>query len=102
MQARLKPTGPAVGLLPDAKFEIRQVTLEPGDILFAFTDGVTDAANPQGEHYGDKRLAELLHWPGLSAKALMNLVEYTIHQHIQDAIQFDDITMIALRNIGAK
>ncbi|MEW5871003.1 MAG: SpoIIE family protein phosphatase [Chloroflexota bacterium] len=100
IKARLKPTGPAVGVIPGARFEIGQVDLEPGDLLYAFTDGVPDAANPQGEHYGDKRLSELVRWPGLSAKALLNLVDHHIHNHILDATQFDDITMIALRYLG--
>ncbi len=100
IKERLKPTGPAVGVIPGARFEIGQVDLDPGDILFAFTDGVPDAADPQGEHYGEKRLADLVRWPGISAKALLNLVDHHIHNHIQDAIQFDDITMIALRYLG--
>jgi sigma-B regulation protein RsbU (phosphoserine phosphatase) len=43
VKARLMPTGPAMGMLPDMDFDILQVTLEPGDTLMTFTDGVTDA-----------------------------------------------------------
>jgi len=45
---RLKPTGPAPGMLPDVDYRIGQTQLDPGDILFTFTDGVTDARNPLG------------------------------------------------------
>ena len=43
---RLKPTGPAPGMLPNVDYRIGQAQLDPGDILFTFTDGVTDAKNP--------------------------------------------------------
>ena len=43
IRAQLEPTGPALGIVPGAEYKIRQVRLEPGDTLFAYTDGVTDA-----------------------------------------------------------
>jgi hypothetical protein len=46
-QVYLKPTGPAVGMLPGVKFKMGQAKLEPGDVLFAYTDGVTDARSPR-------------------------------------------------------
>jgi serine phosphatase RsbU (regulator of sigma subunit) len=98
IKARLKPGGPAVGIMPGADFEIRQVDLDPGDIMYVFTDGVPDAANPAGERFSDKRLAELIQQqPGISAKELLDLVDKTVFGHIKDAVQFDDITMMAVR-----
>ena len=99
IKTRLKTCGPAVGVLPDASFEIRQVDLEPGDFLYIFSDGVPDVASPQGEHFTDKRLAELLQQPHASAKGLLDLVDVRVHEHMQTAIQFDDITMMALHYI---
>ncbi|MGD8391513.1 MAG: SpoIIE family protein phosphatase, partial [Desulfobacterales bacterium] len=43
----LKAAGPAVGIMPGAKFKIQQAKLEPGDILIGYTDGVTEALSPQ-------------------------------------------------------
>ena len=48
------PTGPAVGLLPDAAYFVQQAVLEPGSLLFMYTDGVTEARNPQGEMFGEE------------------------------------------------
>jgi phosphoserine phosphatase RsbU/P len=46
VKAALKRTGPAVGAKSKESFKISQIYLNPGDILFGYTDGVTDAKNP--------------------------------------------------------
>ncbi len=48
--------GPALGLLPDPVYEVVETTLEPGDALLLFTDGLFEAANASGEEYGRNRL----------------------------------------------
>ena len=44
---RLTPTGPVVGVIPDAVCDIARAQLATGDVLFAYTDGVTEARNRQ-------------------------------------------------------
>jgi sigma-B regulation protein RsbU (phosphoserine phosphatase) len=95
--ARLKPTGPAVGMFPDIEFKAQQVCLTPGDVLFAFTDGITEARDSNGNFFTEKRLLQLLGQPPSSAAALLNRIDETVHAHIGAAIQFDDITMLAAR-----
>ena len=95
--ARLKPTGPAVGMFPDIEFKAQQVCLRPGDVLFAFTDGITEARDSNGNFFTEKRLLQLLGQPPSSAAALLNRIDETVHAHIGAANQFDDITMIAAR-----
>ena len=56
----IQPTGPAVGMMPDMKFKIQQIQLEPGDILIGYTDGVTEGKNPDGALFTNKRLKSLL------------------------------------------
>ncbi len=60
----LCPSGMALGLDPGALFdetlEEAVVTLEPGDLLVLYTDGITETANPEGEEFGRWRLAEVL------------------------------------------
>jgi sigma-B regulation protein RsbU (phosphoserine phosphatase) len=56
----LTPTGQAVGMFPQAKFEYKQIQLKPGDILFSYTDGVIDARSPEDERFTKKRLISLL------------------------------------------
>lgn len=97
IKARLPATGPAVGMMPDASFDIQQVKLEPGDTLFSFSDGVTDARNPAGKFFGEKGILPLLVEPASSASALLARFETALRNHIDTADQFDDITMLAVR-----
>lgn len=97
VKARLDPTGPAVGMFPGAEFEIKDVKLEPGDMLFGFTDGVTDARNPAGKLFHEAGVYELIKSPMDSAVGWLDRVDYALYNHIGDAVQFDDITMVAAR-----
>jgi sigma-B regulation protein RsbU (phosphoserine phosphatase) len=53
---RLAPTAIALGILPDATFELFEAELEPGDRMLLYTDGVTEAANVRDEEYGEARV----------------------------------------------
>src|SRR5207249_4196054 len=94
---RLKPTGPAPGMLPDVDYKLGQAQLEPGDSLFMFTDGVTDAKNPVGELFTEKRMLALVAPPAESALDLLDRVDAALQEHIGTADQFDDITMLVAR-----
>jgi sigma-B regulation protein RsbU (phosphoserine phosphatase) len=97
VKVRLRPTVPAVGLFPDIEFKMLQVDLEPGDVLFAFTDGVTEARAPNDGFFTEERLLQLLEQPAPSALALLKRIDESLRSHIGAATQFDDITMIAAR-----
>jgi serine phosphatase RsbU (regulator of sigma subunit) len=97
VKAYLEPTGPVVGIFPRIDFKIYQAQLEPGDILLAFTDGVTDALNPAGDMFTRERLALMLEQPFLSASTLLDQIENDLQAHVAGANQFDDITMLAVR-----
>lgn len=97
--ARLKPTGPAPGLLPDAEYRIGEVLLEPGDTLYMFTDGVTDARDLEGQLFTAERALEILAHPFGSAQQLIERIDDALIQHIGGAAQFDDITMLAVRRL---
>ena len=67
--------------------------------MFTFTDGVPDAHSPVGEKYSDAKLETLLESEKFeTAEALLDNIETVLWEHIADAIQFDDITMMAIRN----
>lgn len=100
IKARLKPTGPAPGMFPDVDYKLGQVVLEPGDVLFCFTDGVTDAKDEQGHMFGEKRLMELAGHGAESVSALLERVDVAVHEHIGGAAPFDDITMIGVGRAG--
>lgn len=93
----LKPTGPAVGVMPDMEFLIRQTLLEPGDILFSYTDGVTEALSADEEEFSRERLLSLCEHPSPSARGLLGRISDELDRHMAGAEQFDDITLLALR-----
>jgi two-component system response regulator len=97
VKARLTPTGPVVGIDAEAQFRFQQVTLEPGDILLVYSDGVPDARNPARERFTPQRLFSLLEQPAPSAAALLERIRADVWHHIGDADQYDDITMLAAR-----
>lgn len=99
IRAKLATTGPVIGLFPELQFEIARAQLQPGDTLFCYTDGVTDARTPSGEFFDVKRLYPLLEQPDPTATALLNRIESSVHAHIASAAQFDDITMLAVRRV---
>ena len=92
----LKPTGPAVGVIADTNYGIEKVIIEQGEMLFGYTDGLTDTVNPEGEYFGAERLAPLL----ALRQPLPALLEQIQHKAVNfsaGAKQTDDITMLAVR-----
>jgi sigma-B regulation protein RsbU (phosphoserine phosphatase) len=58
-----------LGILPEAEYEEHEVQLEPGDQLCFYTDGLVDAHNEAGEHYGGARLQDCLSRHGVEPAA---------------------------------
>jgi serine phosphatase RsbU (regulator of sigma subunit) len=100
VKARLSPNGPAVGVIPGIDFDIGQVCLEAGDILIAYTDGVTEARNLDGKFFTEKQLLALMEQSAPSAVALLDRLEGSVRAHMGNAVQFDDITMLAIRRVS--
>ena len=98
----LKPTGPLVGITPNVKFEIQQVQIEPGDMLFGYTDGVTEALSPNGEFFTKKQLLTVLEQPADSGVDLIEGIKMKVFEHIQNLTPSDDITMLALQRLKPK
>ena len=93
----LKATGTVVGMLPAMEYQVNQVEIEPGDVLIGFTDGVTEAMSPQQKLFGKERLLSLFENLPSTASELIDRINSELFNHIDNAPQFDDITMIALR-----
>jgi sigma-B regulation protein RsbU (phosphoserine phosphatase) len=96
VRARLAPTGPAVGMMPDMTFEVGRARIEPGEGLLAFTDGVTDARGVSGL-YGEERLLALAGQAAPSASALLDKIESAVLAHAAGWEQADDVTLLAVR-----
>jgi sigma-B regulation protein RsbU (phosphoserine phosphatase) len=92
----LRAKGPVVGVITGAEFEIQQARLEYGDILIGYTDGVTEALSPQKILFTKDRLFTLIETPVASANELIERIKTHLFRHIDNAPQFDDITMLAV------
>lgn len=92
----LSAAGPAIGIIPGTKFEIRQSKIEPGNIMIGYTDGVTEALSPHQKMYSKERFHALLEPCPSSAIELIDRIKTDLFDHIDNAPQFDDITMIAV------
>jgi sigma-B regulation protein RsbU (phosphoserine phosphatase) len=96
---RLMPTGPIVGIFPNIDYRVAEVYLEQGDILLAFTDGVTDAQNSAEQMFTKEKLLALLEPATSSANVLLSRIETALHGHIGEAPQYDDITMLVVQRL---
>ena len=97
VKEQLVTTGPLVGVFPGAQFEIQSVSIEPGDTLVAFTDGVTEARNSNDEFFGRERLYALMGRPVSSAAELLDCIQASVQEHMGGADPSDDITLLAVR-----
>jgi phosphoserine phosphatase RsbU/P len=95
--AALKPTGPVVGVVPDARFSVAEIRMENNDLLLAFTDGIPDALNVKEESFGKERLVAALDGCGTVPSAILNQIRIQLAQFIGEADQFDDITLLAVK-----
>ena len=101
----LERGGTVVGILADASFEESIVSLEPGDRLLLYTDGVSEAANPSGELYGEARLLALMRDlpTGLGCKEALARILGEVRQFMRQSEADDDITMVMARIVeGAR
>jgi sigma-B regulation protein RsbU (phosphoserine phosphatase) len=92
----LKAQGPVVGIIPGAEFEIQHAQLEYGDSLIGYTDGVTEALSPQKTFFTKERFLSLIEAPVSSASELIERIKTHLFRHVDNAPQFDDITMLAV------
>jgi sigma-B regulation protein RsbU (phosphoserine phosphatase) len=77
---------------------VETITLEKGDLLFLYTDGLVEARNDEGEMFGSQRLIKLLE--DNQYKTPRELVDWLIEQveqYAPEASQQDDLTALALR-----
>jgi sigma-B regulation protein RsbU (phosphoserine phosphatase) len=94
----LRRTGMALGVLADTLFEQRTVRLDPGDLVFLYTDGITDATDDQEREFGAERLRQALaRGRNAPLAALVASVKGALDEHTGGGAAFDDVTMMAAR-----
>jgi len=93
--------GIALGVTTAATFEDAELRLRPGDALFLYTDGVSEAMDVAGHVFGEDRLAEeLARAAGADCGGIIDAVLAAVARHAEGAEQSDDITMVAFRYLG--
>lgn len=91
----LRPTGPALGLLPDREFKAGVATLEPREGVVAFTDGLVEARSSSGEAFGAQRLRDTLRANSATAGTLVRGVLDALQAFTGQAEPHDDVTLLA-------
>jgi sigma-B regulation protein RsbU (phosphoserine phosphatase) len=96
----LEPTGTVVGLLPDVEYTQDTIQLEPGDVLLAFTDGISEAMNYDDQEWGEDRMIasvhQLLNQPDCNptAQQLLDCIFVAADKFTAGAPQHDDMTLL--------
>jgi sigma-B regulation protein RsbU (phosphoserine phosphatase) len=95
---KLTTGGMALGLFDGSRYEQETIRMGAGDLLFSYTDGVTEALNIEGEEFGENRLEALLaalaHLP---AEEVRDAVVQRVLAWCQGAPQHDDLTFVVLK-----
>jgi sigma-B regulation protein RsbU (phosphoserine phosphatase) len=100
---RLDTGGPVIGLLPTCGYEQGSVTLGGGDLLVAFTDGISEAMNADDQEWGEERLIEVVLSAPTSAMpaALIGHIMAAADSFVGGAPQHDDMTLVIARCHGS-
>ena len=94
----LKSTGMAIGILEDVEYTQETIQVYPGDLIILYTDGVTEAINPEMEEYGISRLINTIQEnidssvQDIAEKILTSVAKFSGSQP-----QFDDITLLLIK-----
>lgn len=94
---RLEHTGPVLGAARDMEFGVGRVRIERGDALIAFTDGVVDALDMSERAFGEERFLSLAGRAGQPLWVTLAGVEAALREHMGEAPQADDVTLLGLR-----
>lgn len=94
----LKTPGVGLGLTRRAQYAQAETRLDPGDLLVLYTDGVTEARNPQGEEFGESRLQSAI-VAAPTAQAAVDRLLQELKSFAAEAPQHDDITLIVARKL---
>jgi len=95
---RLEACGPVIGLIQGCVWTEACVSLQPGDLLVAFTDGISEAMNREDEEWGEARLIEAVgSLDTLPASEMIGRIRDGADRFVAGAPQHDDMTVVVLR-----
>ena len=91
----------AVGAMEDTVYSEYEIMLGKGDRLFLYTDGVPEATDSDENMFGSRRMLDALNsTPGADPEGMLNSVKNAVNDFVQDAEQFDDLTMLGFEYRG--
>ncbi|MCK4771573.1 MAG: SpoIIE family protein phosphatase [Candidatus Latescibacteria bacterium] len=92
--------GIPLGMMPSVPYSSGNVTMDKGDILFLFTDGVSEVMNEEGELMGEEALEECLKQSvGLPLASVIHEVQMEVRSHAGDTPYEDDVTMVGVQRL---
>lgn len=92
-----------IGIFSDFQYETQELQLNEGETIFLYTDGLNEAENSDKELYGNDRLLDvLLGKQNVDSKKLVTTMFESVENHANQAPQSDDLTMLAVKFIGAQ
>ena len=98
----VKPNLP-LGALPEWDYEGQEMQLSLGDMLFLYTDGLSEAKNTEKQSLGRNRVNALVRaYRGDTARQLVEHMETEVHKYVGEAQQSDDITLLAICWMGKR
>ena len=86
-----------IGIMSDWKYTSQSVTLQPGQTLFIYTDGLTEAENNLHEQFGEERMMKALAKSETAPRLLIGNVIKEVHNFVGQAEQSDDLTILAVQ-----
>lgn len=91
-------SGPVVGVFPGEEYEAFSLVLEKGELLFMYTDGLTEAMDEDMGQFGEESLYRVLEEVGgMEALKVVEAVEDAVKKHVGAAAASDDLTILCLR-----
>ena len=92
--------GAVLGVRPDASYTTGELSVATGESIYMFTDGVTEAANPEGDLFSEQRLEAVLRAAaGRTSPEIVQSVAEAVRGFVGAALPSDDIAMLALRRL---
>ena len=99
--ARLEPGGFCLGMFPSVVYEAREASLDVGDSVILYTDGITDSRDKDDREFGEERLIELVRQAGTRrAEKIVETVCGELSSFTAGAPPFDDMTLVILKRTG--
>jgi sigma-B regulation protein RsbU (phosphoserine phosphatase) len=94
---RLTAGGPVIGLLTHSIYEQQRFALEPGDLLLAFTDGISEAMSSAEEEWGEERLEAVAQRCTGDAQEVLREIIQEVDVFTAGEPQYDDMTLLVLK-----